>query len=179
MEKHWHLFHVKENKEDKVASWLSSKKIEYYSASNRIFETSVLRSGWTDSPLLPGQIFAKSNTMEFTGIITNRYVINAVYWKNRPVIISEDTMDNLKTFLKRYQEIKIQKRRIEGDSVKAATIVVMDYEARIFLPELGYLLTSGLEKDTTQWMNYDPEHSAIGHETRFIVNKSNRHMSEK
>ncbi|MBN9350474.1 MAG: hypothetical protein J0H55_07305 [Chitinophagaceae bacterium] len=178
MEKHWHLFHVKENKEDRVGSWLTSKKIEYFSASNRVFEKSVLRSGWTESPLLPGQIFVKSDKNELAGIVSNRYVINAVYWKNRPVIISECTMNTLKNFLKRYQEIKVQKMGIGVEPFKAASIIVMEREAKIFLPELGYLLTSVLEKDT-YWMNYNPETATIAQETRFIVNKSARYMNEK
>src|SRR5690606_4680625 len=114
-EKFWYLVYVKENKEIKLSSWLTSKDIEYYLPVLK----KVVNSFWglrtAEQPLLTSRLFVKASEKDLKKIKRNPNVINFVYWRNTPVALREETIVSLKKFVTRYINHEITINHIDVD----------------------------------------------------------------
>lgn len=159
MGKLWYLIYVKENKESRVVSWLNSKKIEnFYPVTKRavkgFFGTKEITSG-----IFPSRIFVNIDRDELQMVVSNHLVISVVHWKSEPVVVSERTISGIRTFLRRYRDVRVQERELsEKDftSERNTRTTIKGTIASLFVPELGYVLTSQLEKEPAEWVLYDP-----------------------
>ncbi|MCO6498124.1 MAG: hypothetical protein J5I50_10725 [Chitinophagaceae bacterium] len=158
MGKLWYLIYVKENKESRVVSWLNSKKIENFYPVTKTSVKKFFGTKEVDQALLPSRIFVKADEEDLKTITSNNQVINLVYWRNKPVVISDITMGGFKSFTKRYQDIEVQEQKIKENSAfykNSIRTTIKGSTASLYIPELGYVLISELEKEP-EWTYYDP-----------------------
>ena len=87
MKKNWYAIHTKLHCEKKVAALLAKKKIENYYPINRIVSSTSTRKKTVYEPLMSSFIFVHITDDEMFAIKKTNFVINFVYWMQKPAII--------------------------------------------------------------------------------------------
>lgn len=140
----WYLIYVSEKKELKVSSALSKKKIENYCPVSARHSPGVFRGKEYYEPLLSGYIFVKANPESIKSILHFRNIINAVHWKDRPIIVPDEYISSLKTFVSRYQNIRLKKYPINEAMPTTVRKTIAAGTIEMWLPLMGLSLTANL-----------------------------------
>lgn len=134
------MIYVKETKERKVASSLTSRKIENYFPSNKRVSDSFLRQKIQEEALFPNYIFAKASPENIDKIMQVRHVINLVHWKDKPVVIPDEYILGIKRFSKKYQDITVERMEINPASGERVSRIIGESVIELKLPAIGYKL---------------------------------------
>jgi len=153
MQKNWYLIYTKTNWEEKVASKLSKKKIENYYPLQSVVAVKNGKAKVRKVPLLPNYLFVKISESEKDFILSLSKVINFVYWKQRPALVSENDILLIKDFTENFSDIKVQKIQVNGSSLShmmdGATrsyseniLKIKNAVAKVNLPVMGLVLSA-------------------------------------
>lgn len=104
---YWTAFYTRSRCEKKAAELLMKEGYFIYAP----LKTSVHQ--WSDrkvkvkEPIFPSYIFAKVDEAKRKSILENRYVIGSVLWLGKPVLINDDEIEAIRSFLESYLEPEV------------------------------------------------------------------------
>lgn len=151
MTRNWYAVYTRPNKEKKVVSILCKKGIENYCP---------VTSGESDKPaykkpiphpLFNSFVFVQVAEAEIAALLTLPWVINVLYWRSKPAVISNREIDIVKKLTGNYSNIRLEKTSVDINA--AVTIldeptiaynensVSVKYKSvKVNLPSLGYTM---------------------------------------
>jgi transcription antitermination factor NusG len=156
MQKNWYLIYTKANWEKKVASKLLKKKIENYYPLQSVITAKNGKAKVQKVPLFPNYLFVKASENDRDLILSLNKVINFVYWKQRPALVSENDILLIKDFTENFCDIKVQKVQVNGSSlshlIDGAThsyseniLKIKNTVAKVKLPMIGFVLSAEID----------------------------------
>lgn len=153
----WYAVYTKSRREKKVTSILTKRGIESYCPVNYILgENSINKKGIFE-PLFSSFVFVNISDPEIATVKNIPGVINLVYWKSNPAIISNAEIDAVKQITTGYMNIKLERAAIgsaEGVlivdepvfSYNENSVRVKYHTLKVVLPSLGYMLIAEKER---------------------------------
>ena len=156
MQKNWYLIYTKNNWEKKIASKLSKRKIENYYPLHSVITNKNGKAKVQKVPLFPNYLFVKTAESDKDFILSLNKVINFVYWKQRPALVSENDILLIKNFTKNFYDIKVQKIQVNGSSlshvIDGATqsfseniLKIRNTVAKVSIPVIGLTLSAEID----------------------------------
>jgi transcription antitermination factor NusG len=153
----WYAIYTRQRWEKKVAGLLEKKGIECYCPLNKTIRQWSDRKKVVEEPLFNSYVFVKTIEKMHNEIKGLSGVINLVYWLSKPAIIRNEEIDCIKSFLKDYNNVRLEKTCVAiNDTVKVTQGPLMEYEGnviaiksktvKILLPSLGYMMVAEVEK---------------------------------
>ena len=162
MDKHWFVLYTKSNCEKKVSELLSKRGIETYCPLNRVYRQWSDRKKQLSVPLFTSYVFVKVDEPDLSRIRSlTSSIVSAVYWLGRPAIIKDAEIQEIKNFLNKHSEIKLEKRAVDlndevmvmrGPFYNQHGIVqsVKNHSVVLSLPCLGYNMIAELDISNVQ-----------------------------
>ena|SRR5689334_10205010 len=162
----WYAVYTRPRWEKKVAEILTHKKIENYCPLNKVVRQWSDRKKIVLEPLFTSYVFVKTDQQQHAEIRKIQGIINFVYWLNRPAVIRNEEIENIREFLNEHINVQIQKTPVNiNDPVKVIKGPLMDYEGnviaiksktlKILLPSLGYMMIAEVEKTSIKIISND------------------------
>lgn len=160
MQKNWYLVYTKPKCEKKVAAALTKRKIESFCPQNRKQVQHLRKSKLVYEPLFCSYIFVYTEEINISMISGAENVLNLVYWKGKPAIITDGEIELIRGFIKDFQQIKLEKIKVNPEE-KARILnrptYIMDgnilslknKSIRATLPSLGFNMVAELESADT------------------------------
>lgn len=162
MNKHWFVLYTKSNCEKKVAELLTKRGIENYCPLNRVYRQWSDRKKQISIPLFTSYVFVRVYETDLALIRTQTSsIVNAVYWLGKPAVIRDNEIQEIKNFLTKHTEIKLEKRSVNhndevvikrGPFYNQHGIVqsVKNHSVVLSLPSLGYNMIAELDISNIQ-----------------------------
>lgn len=159
MQKNWYIIYTKAKCEKKVASVFTKKKIENFIPWNTLQISSGRKQRTTREPLFSSYVFANIIEEEINKIKKIDGVRNIVFWKFKPAIIKEEEIKMIKEFTSLYQDIKVEKTRVNEIEragridnarylLEGNILTVKNTIVKINLPSIGFNLVANIEIET-------------------------------
>lgn len=158
MERNWYVICTKKKKEKKVVAALNKKGIENFCPFTIKEVKNVSRSSKEFGPLFTSYVFVNVEASELRKLTKLAYVINPLYWKSSPAVISADEINAIKMMTDNYssialehtqvnttEKISIVERNITG--VNNNIVSIKHLGITVKLPTLGYSLTADRAKE--------------------------------
>ena len=154
MQHNWYLICTKKQKEKRVTELLAKKGIESYCpftvSENKISGTKQIT---VHQALFKSYVFVHITEDQIHLTKQTPYIINMVYWKSKPAIISKEEIGALQIMTETYQRIKVEKTVVETlDKFHFAEQNIATQHNNVFsikhkghvaiLPSLGYKITA-------------------------------------
>lgn len=162
MNKSWYVLYTKSNCEKKVAEMLSRKGVETYCPLNKIYRQWSDRRKQLSVPLFTSYVFVyvEEKDLYFVKKITSK-VVSILYWLGRPAIIKNDEILEIKKFLNKHSEVKLDKRVVDvndevliirGPFYNQHGIIksLKNNSVVLSLPSLGYNMIAELDISNIQ-----------------------------
>jgi transcription antitermination factor NusG len=162
MNKHWYVLYTKSNCEKKVAELLNKRGVETFCPINKVYRQWSDRRKQLSVPLFTSYVFVNVEEPDLTRVrsITSN-IVNAVYWLGKPAIIKDSEIEEIKNFLSKHSEIKLEKRPVDlndevvimrGPFYNQHGIVksVKNHSVVLSLPSLGYNMIAELDISNIQ-----------------------------
>ncbi len=157
MEQNWYVICTRSNRERKVISVLNKKGIENFCPFTVIERKNVSRSSREYGPLFGSYIFVKTKAADLQKISRLAFVVNPLYWKNKPAIISNEEINAIKNMCENYSSVKVEKTAVKTSEKISVTeknitgynnhtVTVQHQGISVTLPTLGYTLNANREK---------------------------------
>jgi hypothetical protein len=157
----WYILYIKAGFERKVLKALGKKKITYYAPQH--YNSTAKAPKRSNSLLFQTYIFAKVDPGHYDTLRQLPGVVNLVYWLNRPVIVPDEEVETMKSFLDNYHVKSIEKSVVTfGGSIQ---ILPCDSEGEVldsssdhlslYLPTLGYSLIAEDVQSNVRVVNAD------------------------
>lgn len=157
MQNNWHIVYTRPLQERKVVEILTRKKIENFCPLKQQDTKKRMRRKLIAEPLFPSYVFVRVSEKDLLDLKTIPEVINIVYWKNKPATIYDEEITMIKTFLKEYSDVRVEKgivslsehAAIEKEPLmerEGNVITVSDKTIRAYLPSLGYYVHAEVGK---------------------------------
>ena len=108
MQRNWYVICTKKKKEKKVVSVLNKKGIENFCPFTIKEVKNVSRSNKEFGPLFTSYVFVNVEASELPKLSKLAYVINPLYWKSSPAIISADEINAIKMMTDNYSSIVLE-----------------------------------------------------------------------
>lgn len=153
MKKKWYAVYTKPKNERKVSALLTKKKIENYCPLKRVTgDDSVDRKKYTLEPLFPSFVFVYITDLEFSSVKQVNDVINFVYWKGEPAVISQIEIESMEQFINEYYNVYTEKTEVSKNNLVRIVSRIPSIEEgnnviplrnsliKITLPSLGYMI---------------------------------------
>ena len=157
MNKQWYVLYTKSNCEKKVNELLYKKGIEAYCPLNKVYRQWSDRRKQLSVPLFPSYVFVNVAEKDLLLLrsMTSK-IVSILYWLGKPAVIKNDEILEIKNFLNRHTEVKLEKRSVNINdevvvirgpfynqhgivrSIKNNTVVLS-------LPSLGYNMIAELD----------------------------------
>jgi len=155
-EKKWYAVYTKPHCEKKVADLLTRKGIENYFPQNKAFSHGTDRRKIIHTPLFSTFVFVKISLEEIPVIRQTSGIINFIFWINKPAIIRDKEIENIKRFLSEHGFVKLEKVDVHfNDVVKinSAPLIAQDGKVvsinskivKVTLPSLGYTMCAEID----------------------------------
>lgn len=152
----WYAVYTKPQREKKVSTILAKKGIESYCPLNYIAGESPANKKGGLEPLFPSFVFVNISDPQMAAVKDVPGVINLIYWKSKPAVISEAEIDAVKQITSGYMNIKLERAAIgtaEGVlivdepvySYNESSVRVKYHTLKVVLPSLGYMLIAEKE----------------------------------
>lgn len=172
MKRNWYAVYTKANQEKRVAALLSKKKIENFLPLNHIVINQGNRSRIEFEPLIACFVFVYITEAEIDFIKRLNFVTNFVYWLGSLAIIKDNEIENVRHFVNRYANIKLEKIKVSfSGSVRImsagknfAEENFMNIEnsfIQLKVPSLGYILISEIAEENTDALVFSSENNLI------------------
>ncbi len=117
----WYAIYTKARWEKKVHQLLLDKGIESYCPLNKVLKQWSDRKKMVEVPLFTSYLFVNVLKNEEAEVRMTAGVVNFVYWLNKPAVISDSEMQELKDFVDGNSNIRVQPIGLkEGDLVELA-----------------------------------------------------------
>lgn len=157
MEQNWYVICTRNKSERKVISALNKKGIENFCPFTVIERKNVSRSTKEYGPLFGSYIFVKTKADNLQNIRRIAFVVNPLYWKNEPAVISNEEINAIKTMCESYNTVRLEKTPVKiNEKVSVMeknitgynnhTVTVQHQGISVTLPSLGYTLSAEREK---------------------------------
>jgi transcription antitermination factor NusG len=162
MNNHWYVLYTKSNCERKVSELLTKRGIETYCPLNRVYRQWSDRKKQISIPLFTSYVFVRVNESDLTFIRSlTTSIVSAVYWLGKPAVIRDAEIQEIKNFLSKHSEIKLEKRKVNLNDEVVITrgpfydqhgIVqtVKNHSVVLSLPSLGYNMIAELDISNIQ-----------------------------
>lgn len=155
-EKKWYAVYTKPHCEKKVAEQLTRKGIENYCPQNKVFSQGTDRRKIIHAPLFSSFVFVRISTDEHFIVRQTHGIINFIFWLNKPAIIRDKEIENIKKFLSEHGFVKLEKVDVHfSDVVKINPAPLIEQEGKVvsinsktvkmILPSLGYVISAEVE----------------------------------
>ena len=174
MKKNWYAVYTKQHCELKVANLLKRKKIENYCPLNRTLNCKGNTKRWVYEPLFTSFVFVYITDVEISKIKQINSVVSFIYWLDKPAIISDEEIENIKDITREYSNIHLQKISVNPNGVasffseplfdinpSSTLISVKNSNFKLLLPSIGYVMTTEIEKSTIDVFNYGFERTKL------------------
>lgn len=153
MLRNWYAVYTKPQRQKKVSALLTRKGIENFCPINHIVKQNSGTRKVTLEPLFNSYLFINAAETEITFIRNLPHVVNLLYWKSKPAIISTAEIDVLKQLTSGYMNIKQEKIAVNwNNGVRVIDQPVFAYSENavsvkykiltVELPSLGYMLAA-------------------------------------
>ena len=153
MTRNWYAVYTMPQKEKKVSQLLRKKGIENFCPAIIATETKTHKRKEVQFPLFNSIVFVCLEDVEIKSLASIPWVINFLYWKSKPAVISVSEIDVLKKLSNSYSNIKLEKSLVDiGGTVKILdeptinynenTVSVKYNSIKVNLPSLGYTMTA-------------------------------------
>lgn len=152
MEKHWYVIYTRSNCEKKVANLLNKNKIDHYCPLNKTIRQWADRKKMIHAPLFTSYVFVHvSEDAIYKVKQVSSDIINFVYWLGKPARVRNEEIEQIKQFLGKYMDVKLEKQSIHiNDKIKVMSGPFVNMEGdvksiehnkvKIILPSLGYMM---------------------------------------
>jgi transcription antitermination factor NusG len=155
-EKKWYAVYTKPHCEKKVADLLNRKGIENYCPQNKVLNHGIDRRKITHTPLFSSYVFVRISIDGLSIVRQTNGIINFIYWLNKPAIIRDKEIENIKRFLSEHGFVKLEKVDVHfSDVVKINSTPLIEQEGKlvsinskivkIILPSLGYIMCAEVD----------------------------------
>jgi len=152
----WYAVYTKPHCEKKVADLLTRKGIENYYPQNKVLNHGIDRRKIIHTPLISSFVFVRISLEEFTIVRHTNGIINFIFWLNKPAIIKDKEIENIKRFLSEHGFVKLEKVDVHfNDVVKINSVPLVEQEGKvvsinskiikIILPSLGYIMCAEVD----------------------------------
>jgi len=156
--KQWFVLYTRPGCEKKIAELLEKKNVVTYCPQSRKQKLWSDRKKIVLHPLFRSYVFVFTTPDEHKLIKQIDGVVNFIHWLSKPAVIRQEEIDTIKTFLKEYEFVKLEKTAINlNDRVRIVNGPLMMWEGavveirtstvKIILPSLGYALVAEISKD--------------------------------
>ncbi|HPH91675.1 MAG TPA: transcription termination/antitermination NusG family protein [Ferruginibacter sp.] len=158
MERNWYVICTTKKKEKKVVSILNKKGIENYCPFTIREIKNVSRSMKEYGPMFTSFVFVKVEAVELSKLTRLPYIVNSLYWRSSPAVISADEINAIKMMEENYnciaientgvnttEKVSIVERNITGYSNNVVSVKHQGITVK--LPTLGYSLTADRIKE--------------------------------
>lgn len=150
MKRNWYAVYTKPQREKKVSSILTKRGIENYCPINKVRAQSNNKKSVSE-PLFASHVFVHVAESEMLSLKNIPDMINFVYWRSRPAIITKEEIEAVKQLTSNYQDIKLEKTFVNMNemvriidepviSFKDNAVMVKYQTLKIMLPSLGYTI---------------------------------------
>ncbi len=157
MLRNWYAVYTKPEREKKVSSILTKKGIENFCPLNYIVRQNPGGRRGVYEPLFNSYVFIHVSETEVLSVRKIPYIVNLLYWKSNPAIISINEIDAVKQLTSNYINIKLEKTLVNaGNGIRIIDEPVFAYTGnavsvkyktlKVELPSLGYTLTAERQK---------------------------------
>ncbi len=158
MERNWYLICTKKQREKRVTELLAKKGIENYCpftmCENKISGTKAITAY---QPLFKCYVFVHITEEEIKLIKQTPHIVNVVYWKSKPAVISSQEINALKVMTDNYQRIKLEKTEVgsfekfhfteKNITTQHNNVFSIKHKGHVaVLPSLGYKITAQRER---------------------------------
>ena len=154
----WHAVYTRPKCEKKVAAQLTRKRITHYYPINTIQKESNERNQSVSEPLFSSIVFVYVNPIEQLEVSKTSGVINFMYWLNRPAVINEAEIEEIRKILNGFSGIQLRKTSVRpGEEIKFSSKSltlregnIMEVSPNMFsvsLPSLGYILEAEVKRE--------------------------------
>ncbi len=161
MTRNWYAVYTMPRQEKKVASLLTKKGISNYYPLNNTTSTAPHTKKIKKDPLLQSFVFVYSTETELYALKKIPGVINFIFWKAKPAVISEEEINVLQQFTSLYSNIRLERSNVNiGAPVRIVDDPVISFKEnsatirfqtlKIILPTLGYTMIADREKVSTE-----------------------------
>lgn len=152
MEKHWYVLYTKSNCEKKVTGILTKYHIECYCPLNRTMRQWADRKKMIHTPLFTSYVFVRiSEDAQYRVKEASSDIINFVYWLGKLAIVRDEEIEQIKYFLNKHMDIRLEKKSIHiDDKIKVLSGPFVNMEGnvksiehnkvKLSLPSLGYTM---------------------------------------
>lgn len=152
MEKFWYVIYTKSNCEKKVANLLTKHNFDHYCPMNKTVRQWSDRKKMLQVPLFKSYVFVHiSEDALFKVKQVSTDIINFVYWLGKPAVVRNEEIEQIKLFLDRHMDVKLEKKPIHiNDTVKVLSGAFVNMEGhvksvehnkvKLILPSLGYIM---------------------------------------
>ncbi len=152
MEKFWYVIYTKSNCEKKVANLLTKLNFDHYCPMNKTIRQWSDRKKMLQVPLFKSYVFVHiSEDALFKVKQVSTDIINFVYWLGKPAVVRNEEIEQIKLFLDRHMDVKLEKKPIHiNDTVKVLSGAFVNMEGhvksvehnkvKLILPSLGYIM---------------------------------------
>jgi transcription antitermination factor NusG len=167
MSNNWNVVYTRSRCEKKVATLLSKRGIENFCPLNRVIKQWSDRHKLVFEPLFSSYVFVRAGSDELYKItqITND-IVNFVYWLGKPAIVKDIEIEDIKSFLNTYSNIKLEKKDIRvNDNVRiingplinrqGSVTAIDNNTVKLSIPSLGYLMVAETSISNILIMNND------------------------
>ena len=155
MQKKWYAVYTHPKWEKKVVASLAAQNIEQYCPLQRSVRQWADRKKVVYEPFFTSYVFVHIGLLEQVPVRQTPGVLNFVNVLNRPAVIQDKEMENLQSFLKKYEYVPIEKVPLKvNDTVEVLQgalecregkiVEVMHQYVKVVLPSLGCALVARL-----------------------------------
>lgn len=116
--KKWYAVYTNPRWEKKVASHLTSKRIENYCPLHNVRRRWADRWKVIEEPVLLSYVFVRIERKDFIPVLRTSGVVNFVKWLGMPAWIRDEEMEEMKNFLHRHKEVKVESGPSVNDMVR-------------------------------------------------------------
>jgi transcription antitermination factor NusG len=156
MQKNWYILYTKQKCEKKVATLLSKRKIENFFPLTLKENFSFRKRKISQGPLFKSYVFVQVESLNIDKIKSINGVINLLYWKGSPAIITNEEIRLMKQFISDFNEIDVVKSTVNQKELSQSVesqrysvcnkiVIIKNIAAKINLPSLGFTLLAKLE----------------------------------
>jgi len=158
MQKNWYIVYTKAKCEKKVANLLTKRKIENFCPLNRKMVTIYRKSRIQHEPLFNSYVFVYVTEEEVSFLKKIDYIVNVVYWKGKPAVISGDEIDAIREFTSNYINIQLQRTKVDYYNsevvmdepsyiIDGNLVMVRNRSFKVNLPSMGFTLLADVEME--------------------------------
>jgi transcription antitermination factor NusG len=157
----WYAVYTRPNKEKRVTSFLGKKGIECFCPLISADLNKSLNKKLLTQPLFNSFVFVQISEAEIPMLKTVPSIINLIYWRSKPAVISDREIDVIKKLTANYSNIRLEKSMVDINAAitildeptiayNENTVSVKYNSIKVNLPSLGYTMIAERIKEKSK-----------------------------